>query len=102
MGKHIELVYFDGCPNAERARDNLRAAVLQVFGASVAWDEWDLTADSTPKDLKRHGSPTVLVDGRDVTGMEPESNAMACRADGAPSVDAIAATLSEDGALGHS
>lgn len=86
--KTIDLVYFDGCPNAERARENLRAA-LQASGRPVEWSEWDLTAEATPEELRQHGSPTVLVDGRDVTGGGAEAVAMACRADGAPSVDAI-------------
>lgn len=87
----IELVYFDGCPNAVKARENIRAAVAEVFAQPIEWAEWDLMADSTPEDFKRYGSPTVLVDGHDVTGDGPSNNAMACRADGAPSIDVIAA-----------
>ena len=48
--------------------------------------------ESTPEDFHRYGSPTVLIDGKDVTGDGP-GNAMACRADGAPSVDIIAEKL---------
>lgn len=90
MPEHeIELVYFDGCPNAERARENL-ASVLQPG----SWVEWNLSAEDTPEDLRRFGSPTVLVDGRDVTGADGGNAAMACRADGAPSVDVIRQALS--------
>jgi len=91
---HIELVYFEGCPNARTARENIRAAVAEAFSEPVEWSEWDLMAKSTPEDFKRYGSPTVLVDGHDVTGDGPGNNAMACRADGAPSVAVIAASLS--------
>lgn len=90
--KTIELVYFEGCPNAERARDNLRAA-LEVVGAPTDWDEWDLALEATPERYRRHGSPTVLVEGRDVTGDGTGAVAMACRSDGAPSVSAIAESL---------
>lgn len=86
--KSIDLVYFDGCPNAERARENLRAA-LEGSGRVAEWSEWDLMAASTPDEYRQHGSPTILVDGKDVTGAGAEAVAMACRADGAPSVAAI-------------
>lgn len=90
---NIELVYFEGCPNAVTARENIRAAIAEAFGEPVEWSEWDLMAAATPEDFKRYGSPTVLVDGHDVTGDGPGNVAMACRADGAPSVAAIAASL---------
>lgn len=90
---NIELVYFEGCPNALTARENIRAAVAEAFSEPVAWSEWDLMAESTPEDFKRYGSPTVLVDGHDVTGDGPGNSAMACRADGAPSIKTITAKL---------
>ena len=88
----IELVYFDGCPNAVTARENLRVAV-EASGRPLDWSEWDLMAESTPESFRRYGSPTVLIDGRDVTGEGHEGAAMACRADGAPSVETIVAQL---------
>jgi len=89
----IELVYFEGCPNAVTARDNLRSA-FQQMGAELQWSEWDLMAGSTPEHFRQHGSPTVLVNGQDVTGEGPDAVAMACRADGAPSVATIVRALS--------
>ncbi len=89
----LELVYFDGCPNAVKARENIRSAVTQAFDRPIEWVEWNLSKESTPDVFKRYGSPTVLVDGRDVTGEGPGNSAMACRADGAPSVEVIAAKL---------
>ena len=50
-------------------------------------------AETTPERFRRHGSPTVLVDGSDVTGEGAEVAAMACRADGAPSVETITDSL---------
>ena len=86
--KTIDLVYFEGCPNVERARENMRAA-LREAGLQTDWAEWDLSSKATPERYRRHGSPTVLVDGEDVTGGAADAVAMACRADGAPSVAAI-------------
>ena len=89
---HIELVYFEGCPNASQARENIRAAV-EASGSPLEWSEWNLMAESTPGDFRRYGSPTVLIDGQDVTGEGTGAVAMACRADGAPSVALIAERL---------
>lgn len=86
--KTIDLVYFDGCPNVQQARENLRTA-LEAAGATPHWDEWDLMSEATPEGYRRHGSPTVLVDGRDVTGDGTAAGAMACRSEGAPSASAI-------------
>ena len=89
MGKRsIELVFFEGCPNVDRARANLRSA-LQATGADLTWREWDLRADGTPRHLTAHGSPTVLIDGHDVTGDTDPASAMACRTDGVPSAALI-------------
>lgn len=90
----VELIFFEGCPNASLARDNLRAALVSA-GREVIWMQWDLLADWTPEHLHRHGSPTVLVDGRDLTGGDAGGTAKPCRADGAPSVASILEKLEE-------
>jgi len=89
----IELVYFDGCPNAAQARANLKEAV-EACGQSVTWSEWDLMAESTPAEYRRFGSPTVLVNGEDVTGENAGTDAIACRTEGVPSVATIIALIS--------
>ncbi len=88
----IELVYFDGCPNAKKARESLRSAL-----GAESWREWNLSSGQTPEEFRRYGSPTVLVDGRDVTGEAGGNAAMACRADGAPSPELIRQALSRHG-----
>ena len=84
----IELVFFEGCPHVSLARDNLRSA-LQSAGKDTIWTEWDVLSESTPKNLRGHGSPTILIDGNDVTGDPTSAVAIACRADGVPSVALI-------------
>ncbi len=86
--KSIELVFFDGCPKVRVARDNLRSA-LQWEGKDTTWTEWDLFSESTPKRLHEHGSPTILIDGCDVTDNPASGDDMACRADGVPSAALI-------------
>lgn len=89
----VDLVYFAGCPNVERARQNIRAAVGAAQGAD-AWNEWNLSDDATPDRFRRFGSPTVLVDGEDVTASGEGNAAVACRADGAPRAAVICEALS--------
>ena len=88
----IELVYFDGCPNVLQARDNLRDAI-KSSGQQFSWSEWDLMAESTLADFRRFSSPTILVDGEDVTGDSVGASAMSCRAGGVPSAASIAERL---------
>lgn len=89
----VELIYFQGCPNVQRARENLRAA-MSAAGVDPAVEEWDRDAPETPSYARRYPSPTVLVDGRDVCGDAGGSEEASCRALGAPDVDVILAALS--------
>ena len=94
MKPSIALIYFDGCPNVELARTHLRRAIEDA-GLDTQWQEWEQNDPSAPAWVKEHGSPTVLVNGRDVTGGGDTAGvaASACRADGAPSVETIRAAL---------
>ena len=91
-GTAIDLVYFDGCPNVDQARRNIREAV-RASGADLRLREWDLGSIDAPPHLLRFGSPTVLVRGEDVTGPSGCNAALACRADGAPDVEVILRAL---------
>jgi len=108
----IDLVYEPSCPNVDSARVAIRGA-LSAVGAPPAWREWDSTDPATPERLRLLGSPTVLVNGRDVAGdgTSPQVDANSCRiyADdtgcmrGAPSlqmvVEAIQLAASEEQVL---
>ena len=87
----VELVYFTGCPNVEAARTHIRAALLSVH-LPVVWREHDQSDVTTDDRWRQWPSPTVLVDGRDVTGATPSSGA-SCRASGAADVNSIVAAL---------
>jgi hypothetical protein len=88
----IELVYFSGCPHVDAARAALRIA-LEGLGLPPQWQEWDQAHPGTPTYLQDHGSPTVLVGGKDVTRAELRNAGRACRADGIPSSQMIAGAL---------
>lgn len=90
--REIELIYFDGCPNADKARENLRTAL-----DGESWREWNLSSADTPELFRRYGSPTVLIGGRDVMGDGGTTGALACRADGAPSPEVIRKALAHHG-----
>ena len=100
MSTLVELVYDRDCPNVETAREQLRAA-FNALGMAPEWHEWDREGAKTPPDVKRYGSPTVLVDRHDVSGDGSEADWNCCRVytepdgrmSGVPSVDAIRAAL---------
>ena len=68
MSKRVDLVFFEGCPNAAEARQRIEGALAQL-GLPKSWDEWDTMQPETPEAYTRFGSPTVLVDGKDVTAL---------------------------------
>ena len=69
----VQLLTFPGCPNAAAARESLRRA-LASSGFHVPIEEVNTTAPETPERLRGWGSPTILINGADVTGQEaPDS-----------------------------
>jgi hypothetical protein len=74
----VELIYDADCPNVEAARQQLRRA-FQELSQSPAWEEWDRGAPSSPPYARQYGSPTILVDGKDVSRVSPSDGADCCR-----------------------
>ena len=75
----VELIYDRTCPNVDRARATIRAALIDV-GLSPDWTEWDRDDTRTPAEFRGFGSPTILVNGRDVSGAEDfRAEANSCR-----------------------
>ena len=64
------LIYFEGCPNVERARAAIRSAGVTVFS--------EMKQDQLPQEnlYRRFSSPTILVDGIIIVGSE--NGAAAC------------------------
>ena len=65
----VALVLDSDCPNVEEARASIRAALVEV-GLPISWQEWDREGLNTPPELRGFGSPTILVNGRDVASTE--------------------------------
>lgn len=104
----VELIYDCDCPNVIDTRANLLEA-LAISSREVRWTEWEISAPDSPDHVRGYGSPTILVDGRDVAGhaadergqaLQPEEH-RACRLyqteegrfSGVPSVRQIANAL---------
>lgn len=76
MNTSIQFLYFGGCPLAEPARDNLKIALAEC--GIEAFEEIDILDPQAPEDLRGWGSPTILLNGVDVTG-QPKGNDVSCR-----------------------
>ncbi len=66
----VELVYDRGCPNVAEARAAL-ARALDEAGLPPGWTEHVSDDPDCPAHARGWGSPTILVDGRDVGGEAP-------------------------------
>ena len=77
----VQLLVFDGCPLADAAKQALdeAAAALNLGSYEVI----DILDPETPETLKRWASPTILVNGRDVTG-GVAGDSVGCRVYGGP------------------
>lgn len=94
----VELVYDRGCINVAEARRNLSRA-LAAAGRRKRWTEWVASDPCAPAHVRGFGSPTILIDGRDVAGATAGGQpccrlyAEAGRLNGAPSVEDIASAI---------
>ena len=75
---NVELIYDADCPNVEKMRSLLIQAFTQT-GVSARWREWERSAPESPEYVRFFGSPTILVDGKDVAGVAPDAGIRACR-----------------------
>ena len=74
----VELVYEKTCPNIELAR----AQLLRAFAAAAIpprWHEWEISSPDAPDHVHGYGSPTILVDGQDVSGGIADGDDYCCR-----------------------
>lgn len=74
----IELVYEKSCPNIEAARMQLLRAFAKT-AITPRWQEWEVSTPGAPEHIHGYGSPTVLVNGKDVGGHNSEGDDYCCR-----------------------
>jgi hypothetical protein len=72
----IQLLVFPNCPLAAAARASLKQALDEL--SIAAHEEIDILDPATPDELRGWGSPTILVDGEDVSGA-PKGDSVGCR-----------------------
>jgi len=70
----VDLVFGGECPNVAAARARLLEA-FQLARVVPRWSEHVIGDARAPKRVRGFGSPTILVDGRDVAGVVAEAEA---------------------------
>jgi copper chaperone CopZ len=90
----IQLLTFPDCPNAAPARAALLDALKQERVA-VDVEEIDVSRPDAPEWTRGWGSPTILIDGRDVGDGQAADGEASCRLykNGAPTVVELRARL---------
>ena len=104
----VELLYDPDCPNVDGTREHLRRALTEV-GLPHQWQEWSRASSESPAYVRDYGSPTVLVDARDVAGASPAEDGNSCRIysgkdgqlSGIPPVEMITSRLLPTQAASH-
>jgi mercuric ion transport protein len=74
----VELIYEKTCPNINPARDLLTRA-LNESGLTPHWQEWEVNDPDAPDYVRDYGSPTILVNGKDVAEEQPSETSACCR-----------------------
>jgi hypothetical protein len=76
--RSAELIYFRGCPHVDAARTVLERA-FSLLNRAPQWTEYQTDDPALPAHARGYGSPTILVDGHDVTGVGGGGSASSCR-----------------------
>jgi hypothetical protein len=88
----VTLLYFDGCPGWQLADQRLRTLADQ-HGFEITYRKVD--TPEAAEELQFRGSPTVLIDGRDVFAHGDEPVGLSCRIYHTPDGPAGSPTLTQ-------
>lgn len=72
----VTLLFFDGCPNWQVTNARLESMAVE-FGFEL--ERCHVVTDEDAQRLRFRGSPTVLIDGRDVFATGDEPIGLSCR-----------------------
>ncbi len=97
----IDFIWDTQCPNAKAARTNLMKAFSRV-GLPPSWNEWRIGDEDNPERTLGFGSPTILINGKDLLGTSG-AKGNSCRLyqnsggklSGVPDVETIATALTK-------
>jgi hypothetical protein len=96
----ITVLYVDGCPNWQAATGRVRQALDRLGHADVTITRQQVVSGEQAEALAFRGSPTILLDGRDLFGEAQAPSGLSCRIyateqglAGAPSVEQLVEAL---------
>ena len=97
---HIELLYFDGCPNWHVAHQRLDEALTSTGEHDIDVTLRTVKTDEEAQALWFPGSPTIRIDGRDPFPAAAQTYGLTCRVystpdglAGSPTVDQLVQAL---------
>lgn len=93
--KKVELIYDTGCPNVGAARRVLEDAFARL-DATPGWVEWERRSPDSPAYVRRYGSPTILVDGRDATSEDLRQRGRPAGSHADPDEDLLASSAGHE------
>jgi hypothetical protein len=79
LGVELRLVYFDGCPSWQVAHQRLAEALTRVGQPDTPISLVRVSSDAEARAAGFAGSPTILLDGRDLFPGAAIPDGLACR-----------------------
>ena len=99
----ITIQYFEGCPHWKLADERVQTVLRSLARKDVLVEHQLIDSPEIADRVGFHGSPTILIDGRDPFGTGAEPVGMTCRVyrtdegpQGAPTVAELQRVLSRD------
>src|SRR5215213_8669498 len=96
----VVLLFFHDCPNWRVTDQRLREALVRIGWHDVTVEHRTMTTPEDGDDARFHGSPTVLIDGRDPFADPDDAVGLSCRVyrtedglAGSPNVDQLIRAL---------
>lgn len=75
----IEVQYFNGCPNSEKSLQMVKS-FINNSEIEIEFEEVLVETNETAKKYKFRGSPTILINGHDIDGLEENTTpSLSCR-----------------------
>lgn len=87
----VEFQHFEGCPNGPKLLKNLKDEMVG-FEDNIEFSEYIVDTPELAVKYNFRGSPTLLIDGKDIDGMDiPVNPSLSCRfyPNGLPSKEVI-------------
>ncbi|MCA1719006.1 MAG: DUF2703 domain-containing protein, partial [Actinobacteria bacterium] len=77
---HVSFLFYEDCPSHELALERLREVLVEE-GIDTDVEVVEVESEEQARQLRFIGSPTILLNGRDIDPPPPDSHyALTCRA----------------------